>query len=184
MGRPKKFSREGVLEKVIPVFWEHGFAGTRLPDLELASGVNKSGLYSEFKDKEDLFLASLSYYLENRGGRALLFAEPLGWDNIDRFLRMADGGFDGKRGCFSVNSMREFADLPTEAQKIVAEGRSLIKALLIDNIRAAGPKAPAETIAEMVLVFFSGICIEQNLDEAEETSSRKIDNFMQVVRSL
>jgi hypothetical protein len=28
-------------------------------------GVNKSGLYSEFKDKEDLFMQSLRYYLES-----------------------------------------------------------------------------------------------------------------------
>ncbi|WP_394780881.1 TetR/AcrR family transcriptional regulator [Undibacterium sp.] len=184
MGRPKKFSREGVLEKVIPVFWQLGYSGTRLQDLEMASGVNKSGLYSEFKDKEDLFLASLQHYLKNRGGRALLIEEPLGWSNVERFLRMADGGFDGKLGCFSVNSMREFVNLPAEAQKMVAEGRSMIKGLLANNIRSEGSKAAAETIAEMVLVFFSGMCIEQNLDDAQESSSRKIDNFIEVARGL
>jgi AcrR family transcriptional regulator len=60
MGRPKKFNREGVLERAIPVFWKHGFANTTAQHLEEAIGVNKSGLSSEFKDKEDLFLASLS----------------------------------------------------------------------------------------------------------------------------
>jgi AcrR family transcriptional regulator len=51
MGRPKNFSREGVLEKALPVFWKHGFADTSLQDLEKATGVNKSGLYVEFADK-------------------------------------------------------------------------------------------------------------------------------------
>ena len=66
MGRPKKFNREGVLDRAIPVFWKHGFANTTVQDLEQATGVNKSGLYTEFKDKEDLFLASLERYAQTR----------------------------------------------------------------------------------------------------------------------
>jgi len=58
MGRPKNFSREEVLEKAMPVFWKHGFADTSLHELERATGVNKSGLYTEFRDKEDLFSSS------------------------------------------------------------------------------------------------------------------------------
>ena len=65
MGRPKNFNREGVLEKALPVFWRRGFAEASLHQLEVATGVNKSGLYSEFEDKEDLFVQSLRYYLEN-----------------------------------------------------------------------------------------------------------------------
>jgi AcrR family transcriptional regulator len=53
MGRPKKFNREGVLDRAIPVFWKHGFADTTVQHLEQATGVNKSGLYTEFKDKAE-----------------------------------------------------------------------------------------------------------------------------------
>src|SRR5437660_12905958 len=89
MGRPRKFSREGVLQKALPIFWKYGFARTTLPDLELATGVNKSGLYSEFENKEELFLACLRYYRDTRIGGALLSTEPLGWDNIQKFLEEA-----------------------------------------------------------------------------------------------
>ena len=71
MGRPRHFTREEVLEKAIPVFWERGYADTGLHDLEEATGVNKSGLYAEFKSKEDLFLACLRYYLESLGSKAI-----------------------------------------------------------------------------------------------------------------
>jgi AcrR family transcriptional regulator len=64
MARPKNFSREGVLEKALPVFWKHGFADASLQELEKATGVNKSGLYSEFSGKEELFLESLRFYLD------------------------------------------------------------------------------------------------------------------------
>ena len=63
MGRPKSFSREDVLEKAMPVFWKRGFAATSLQDLEQATGVNKSGLYAEFRDKEEIFLECLRHYL-------------------------------------------------------------------------------------------------------------------------
>jgi AcrR family transcriptional regulator len=48
-----------VLEKAMPVFWKHGFADTSLQQLERATGVNKSGLYTGFRDKEEPFVACL-----------------------------------------------------------------------------------------------------------------------------
>ena len=53
----------------MPVFWKHGFADTSVQELERATGVNKSGLYKEFRDKEDLFVACLRHYLESQGKR-------------------------------------------------------------------------------------------------------------------
>src|SRR5580692_2150990 len=99
MGRPRKFSREGVLQKALPVFWKYGFARTTLPDLERATGVNKSGLYSEFESKEELYLACLRYYGETLTAGALLCVEPLGWGNIQKFIEEAPGSALDKRGC-------------------------------------------------------------------------------------
>ena len=135
MGRPKQFNREGVLDRAIPVFWKHGFANTTLQHLEQATGVNKSGLYTEFKDKEDLFLASLERYAQTRGAE-ILTAQPLGWGNIERFLRLGFGCDDDQRGCFAVNSMRELAGLPAEAQEIISSSQQKLTRLLTKNIEA------------------------------------------------
>ena len=107
MGRPKKFNRQGVLEKALPVFWRRGFADASLHELEEATGVNKSGLYSEFKDKEDLFIQSLQYYLEGLKKKGLLTAEHLGWNNIERFLKMGSctGFLSSPISSFSKRSM-------------------------------------------------------------------------------
>src|SRR6266478_590204 len=125
MGRPKSFSREEVLEKALPVFWKHGFADTSLQELERATGVNKSGLYTEFRDKEDLFVACLRHYLETQEKRRLLANEPLGWNNVETFLKHGPFNKGDQQGCFTVNSMRELAILPNEAYGIVTEGRVL-----------------------------------------------------------
>jgi AcrR family transcriptional regulator len=184
MGRPKNFSREEVLEKAIPVFWRRGFSDTSVQDLERATGVNKSGLYSEFRDKEDLFVESLRYYLATQEKRGLLTEEPLGWKNIETFLKRGPHNKGEQKGCFSVSSMREFAILPEEAHAIVAQSREVLKRLLVKNIEAEGSRMDPESVAEMALVFFSGLCIEHNLKSGKNSSARKIENLMKVLRSL
>jgi AcrR family transcriptional regulator len=184
MGRPKSFSREEVLEKAMPVFWKRGFADTSLQELERATGVNKSGLYTEFRDKEDLFVACLRHYLESQGKRGILTKEPLGWTNVETFLKHGPLNKGERQGCFSVNSMREFAILPDEAYGVITENRAQLQRLLAMNIEAEKPKLAASAIAEMVLSYFSGICIERNLKSGKASSTRKIENFMTALRSL
>src|SRR5579864_8082837 len=100
MGRPRKFNREGVLEKALPVFWKQGFADTSVHDLEVATGVNKSGIYAEFQGKEDLFVESLQYYQTGFETQGVLTAEPLGWSNIERLLKLSPDYPDERKGCF------------------------------------------------------------------------------------
>jgi AcrR family transcriptional regulator len=184
MGRPKGFSREEVLEKAMPVFWKHGFADTSLQELERATGVNKSGLYTEFRDKEDLFVACLRHYLQSQEKRGLLTREPLGWNNVESFLKNGPLNKGEQQGCFSVNSMREVAILPDEAYAVMTESRALLKRLLATNIEAEKPGMAPSAIAEMVVSFFSGLCIERNLKSGKRASTSKIENFMTALRGL
>jgi TetR/AcrR family transcriptional regulator, copper-responsive repressor len=184
MGRPKKFNREDVLKKAMPVFWRRGFADASLHELELATGVNKSGLYSEFEDKEDLFVRSLQYYLENLEERGLLTSEPLGWGNIERFLKTGPCSLDGQKGCFACSSMREFPILPPEAVAIVTRSRSKLKQRIVKNIEVERPKMNADSIAELVLTFFTGLSMEQNLRSGRASMVRKIDDFLNIARRL
>ena len=184
MGRPKGFSREEVLEKAMPVFWKHGFADASLQELERATGVNKSGLYTEFRDKEDLFVACLRHYLESQEKRGLLTREPLGWNNVESFLKNGPLNKGERQGCFSVNSMREIAILPDEAHAVMTESRALLEHLLAMNIEAEKPRMAPSAIAEMVMSFFSGLCIERNLKSGKTSSNRKIENFMTALHGL
>ena len=180
----KVFNREDVLKKAMPVFWRRGLADASLDELELATGVNKPGLYSEFEDKEDLFVQSLRYYLENVEKRGLLTTEPLGWNNIERFLKMGPCTIEGQKGCFAVSSMREFAILPPEAVAIITRSRSKLKQLIAKNIQVERPKMNADSLAELVLTFFTGLSMEPNLSSSRPSIVRKIDDLMNIVRAL
>jgi TetR/AcrR family transcriptional regulator, copper-responsive repressor len=184
MGRPRNFSREGVLEKALPVFWKHGFADASLQELEKATGVNKSGLYSEFSGKEELFLESLRFYLDRMPQRGLLMVEPLGWDNIEQFLKLGPRNTEGQKGCFAVSSMREVAILPPAATETLGHSRVQLKQLIAKNIEAEKPKVAVDDLAGMVMTFFAGLSVEQNLKSSRAAILRKVDNLMQVLRSL
>jgi hypothetical protein len=80
--------------------------------------------------------------------------------------------------------MREFAILPDEAYAVVTENRAVVQHLLAMNIEAEKPKIASSAIAEMVLSFFSGLCIEHNLKSGKTSSTRKVEYFMMALRSL
>jgi AcrR family transcriptional regulator len=184
MGRNKKFSREEVLQKALPLFWERGFADTGLQDLEKATGVNKSGLYAEFKNKDDLFLEALRYYGENHFASDILSAEPLGWNNIENLFKMSSTCKNNQKGCFAINSMRETAVLPDEAQKIINENKKKFKLALTKNIAAENTKMDPSSLAEIISTFFSGLAIEQNLKSAKTSNMDKALGFLKMIKSM
>ena len=182
MGRPRTFNREEVLEEAMKVFWRRGFADTGMHDLELATGVNKSGLYAEFKDKNDIFLSALKHYHSTRKARAMLSVEPLGWDNIERYLRQVESTVREGKGCFNVNTLRELALLPDDVREAVLKSRAELKALFSQNIKAARPERDPEALTEILSTFFSGLCIEQNGDFGDPKD--KVGSFVTMLRSL
>jgi TetR/AcrR family transcriptional regulator, copper-responsive repressor len=92
--------------------------------------VNKSGLYTEFRDKEDLFVACLQHYLDTQEKSGFLTTQPFGWNNVATFLKQGPYNKGDQQGCFSVNSMRELAILPSQTREMMAEARTLLQRLL------------------------------------------------------
>lgn len=183
MGRQRKFSREGVIAKAMPVFWTYGYTGTSLHDLERATGVNRSGMYAEFKGKDDLFLACLEHYFRVRRGRDLLTRTPLGWSNIADFLKEAPSRSTAQPGCFSVNSIRELPSLPPRVRRAVIRHRDELNELIRLNVDAEDPRANSDTICKIVTAYLSGLCVECGLEKKKAVSAEAVDQFIAMLRS-
>lgn len=179
MGRIKQFNRNDVLEKALPLFWEKGFANTGLQELEKATGVNKSGLYSEFQDKHEIFIESLKYYLEIQSQHMGLLEKPYGWKNIKLFLSkvIAERGKEDPQGCFMINSFRELSGLPKEARQVVAAAREMMKQQIVVNLKEEKVANP-DMVADLILTFFSGLAIEQNLENEQKDLEKKVARFI------
>jgi len=62
MARPTEFNRTEVLDRATRLFWERGFAGASISDLEAAMGIGRTSIYAAFGAKEDLFMAAIDHY--------------------------------------------------------------------------------------------------------------------------
>ena len=62
---------------------------------------------------------------------------------------------------------------------------SLYYQLLIDNLAAArGSRGDNNSLAGLIVTFFSGICLEQNLGPDRARITKKMDAFMRLIRAI
>ncbi|WP_299971706.1 TetR/AcrR family transcriptional regulator [uncultured Roseobacter sp.] len=68
MARPRNFDEDEALQKMVQVFWRHGYDATTTRMLEEATGIGVRGIANVFGDKEDIFLRVLATYSEMARG--------------------------------------------------------------------------------------------------------------------
>lgn len=115
MPRPRLKSRENLLQNAMWVFWTKGYYATSIDDLVKATGVARSGIYSEFGGKEEAFIKCLAHYREGVANPAIaiLHRNEDGLEAIgayfDHFIGMhRKHGMPGP-GCFIANAVTEVA---------------------------------------------------------------------------
>lgn len=112
MARTKQFDERQVLLAAMLVFWEKGYEGTSILDLEQATGLGRTSLYNAFGNKRALFEQVLACYKESV--MASLFTAmdsvPDIREGISRLLTAAlDVNYDEQYpgGCLVVLSVLE-----------------------------------------------------------------------------
>ncbi|MGD3106448.1 TetR/AcrR family transcriptional regulator [Streptomyces sp. YGL11-2] len=84
----KHFNPDVVLDEIVQVFWHQGMATTGIQALVTATGVSRSSLYATFGNKDDLYAAALSRYIEQHSAPAFahLAATETGLTAIEEFF--------------------------------------------------------------------------------------------------
>lgn len=54
-----------ILETVAPIFNKNGYAATSMSDITRATGLTKGAIYGNFKNKEELAIASFKFTVKN-----------------------------------------------------------------------------------------------------------------------
>jgi AcrR family transcriptional regulator len=107
-GRPRAFDRDKALLGAMHLFWQHGYAGTSLADLQrVMGGIGAPSFYAAFDSKEALFREAVTLYSATEGEPMVhaLATGSTARSAIERLLRAAVRTFStsGKpHGCFLV----------------------------------------------------------------------------------
>jgi TetR/AcrR family transcriptional regulator, transcriptional repressor for nem operon len=136
MGRPRTFQDDEIRAAMMQLFWQHGFEGTALPDLEMATGLSRKSLYNAFGDKQAMFVAALGAFRQAvvREHTLALAQDGAGVKSISTVLHgLADlaGTPTGRMGCMICNTSREdVADVPAVREEINAYFAAIEAAML------------------------------------------------------
>lgn len=126
MARPREFDTDTALRAMTALFWEHGYEGTSMHDIERGTGLRKQSLYRAFGDKRAMYLASLAAYerAEMVAGAKLLDGPGDAAARFGRLFRhIIDDAVDGgdRRGCFLCNASIDQAPLDAKTGELVAD---------------------------------------------------------------
>jgi len=89
MPRIAKYDRDKALEDAVRLFWERGYGGASMKQIEKALDMRPGSLYATFGSKDGLFREALAVYtgrMSNSMGRALE-ESPTIMEGIFTYLR-------------------------------------------------------------------------------------------------
>lgn len=164
-GRPLEFDPDKAQDAIMRLFWEKGFLGVSLPDLEKRTGLSRSSLYNSFGSKQEVFEQALERYRQAMGEQ---MCQPL--ENGERGLADLLAFFDSvarmftsqkvATGCLMVNSMVEFGGTNDAVARHHAKhlerlrgaiAAALDRAVVLGEIPPEGVKAKRDLVLSLVL---------------------------------
>jgi AcrR family transcriptional regulator len=165
MGRPRSYSEDQVVEAAKHVFWEKGYDGAGIADLEAETGLNRSSLYLAFGTKRGLFDEALGAYLSSFCDPRLsgMEADAAGLDDAEAFFAGLAAFFRNdprrtRRGCLMVNTIAELASRDTAAMTASRAFRDRLREAFTHCLRgaAAAGEVDADTIPPRARVLAAG----------------------------
>lgn len=154
------------------LFWEKGYEATSTQDLCEATGLGRSSIYNTFVGKHQLFVRSLTRYLDTMTDRQHAILEDVERSPVERlralFTEIIDTEEENRRqgraiGCLGVNTSTELAGRDDEAAELLRRDLARRLADLTQTI-AAGQQSgeiartrSADALARFVNATIAGL---------------------------
>ncbi len=168
-----------LLDAAMELFAEQGYGATSIADICTQAGLTKGAFYSNFANKDALFLALLDRSWERRAAwirRAMTAGREL--DGApDRRRRVPDLVVDRQWTLVSVEFSLHAIRHPDVAQLLVEHERRIrseLAVLVIEAMERAGrvPTLPVDELARMVVAVSEGSDIQALTDGAAGAVAR------------
>jgi AcrR family transcriptional regulator len=165
--RRRQQTREYLLQAAAQVFAERGFHAATLDEVAAAAGFTKGAVYSNFKNKEDLFLALLedAYAREMSALRATIESSDIPPEaRIGDFVSLIGGELDRVPNMgalyleFHLYALRNPAARARMNELEQEDIRAIAEILEVEREqRGIEVEEPAERTARIIVALFRGI---------------------------
>lgn len=168
-GRPAIFDRDEAIDSALELFWERGYEGVTLEDLQKAmGGITPPSFYHAFGSKEALFKEVVERYLATVGARQLdaLQEAPTARQGVEAMLRevvLAVTRPGKAHGCLLVQGALNCAASSKGAEDYLTSIRQRAPKVLkqrLDRAVASGelsPKLDTAAIAHFYATIVHGL---------------------------
>ncbi|MFF8598000.1 TetR/AcrR family transcriptional regulator [Streptomyces sp. NPDC015232] len=175
----KHFDPDQVLDTVVRLFWKQGLATTGIQDIVDVTGLNRSSLYSTFGGKQQLYMAALERYTEERAPNLVRLAEDgRGLSTIEEFFEnliatRCTGEFAGW-GCMVSNAHAGAEHEQAEVRAVLDRQHQRLLDALRDALVVAKAKGQlGETVdpgaaAEVLALLAHGVNIRSRAGADQE----------------
>lgn len=188
MARARPYDRDAAIDAATQLFWEKGFVGTSLKDLENVLGMKPGSIYAAFTSKEALYLTALERYF-SQSNAALHAVKDTDASLLtalsELFLRIGQNAPDDplSRPCMVIKTLLERSSVSEEVaqrsrdylDRMTEEIRSVF-----DLAQARGelrPDADTGQIARRYLANMTALRLEAHM-------SNQPDALMQLAQDM
>lgn len=155
MGRMQSYDRDDVVRAARSVFWEQGYEGAPLPELERVTGLNRSSIYHAFGSKRGLFDAAVESYLDEiiRPRLAPLIGEDVTPAALEEYLDGLRGALrqpsslPASSGCLLVNTAAAPIGRDEAVAQVIAGYRAELRAAFGRGVAARRPDLDGTEVA-------------------------------------
>lgn len=156
MGRAQSFDTDTVVRAALAVFWELGFEAASLPDLERATGLNRSSLYNSFGNKRGLFDAAVEDYLDRvvRPRLAPMTGPDVAPEAVVDYLRQlraslaTPGSLPARFGCLLVSVAGAPLGQDDVVRGVISGYRTEMLAAMTRGVQAHAPDLSDEELRQ------------------------------------
>lgn len=152
MGRPQAFDTDAVVRSARNVFWRLGYESTSVPELEAATGLNRSSIYHAFGSKRGLFDTSVESYLTEvvRPRLKPLTGEKISPRALVDYLvalrsALAERSTLASHGCMLINTAGARIGQDEAVREAIAGYQRELQAAFLRGLQAAHPELDDET---------------------------------------
>lgn len=177
MGRIKNYNRVKLIQALMQLFWKNEIEKIGLSQIEEVTGVNKSGLYREFLNKEDMLLQTMIYYKDKANNHIVNISQNYeGLKAIQTFLELTLK----QDGCYFFRLMTSQTSLNKEAKKLLKQYVKTINSFISDKLEQENMN---KKYSQIIVNFDIGICQKALYGENKKQIKQEINEFIDFLKN-